>query len=180
MQMPPVNYPRKQHLFEIWIRPVPNEAKHFALRAALRELKKLVDNGLTKEQFELQKNFLSKYVLHFAPSTSARLGYALDDKFYGIEGSHLELFRKMMGEITLDEVNAAIKKYLQYDNMMISVITNEAGKYKEALLSNAESPIEYASSKPAEIVEEDKEIIKFPLKIEEDNVKIIQVESLFK
>ena len=45
--MPPVNVPRREQLFEIWIRTLPNEKAVFALRAALRELKSLVDNGLT-------------------------------------------------------------------------------------------------------------------------------------
>ncbi|HET55128.1 MAG TPA: insulinase family protein, partial [Ignavibacteria bacterium] len=125
-QMPPTNVSRRQQIFEIWIRPVPNETKHFSLRAALRELKLLVDNGLTENQFELTRNFLKKYVLHYAPTTMERLGYAIDDKFYGIDGSHLERFRTMMDKVTLEDVNNAIKKYLQYENMMIAVITNNA------------------------------------------------------
>ncbi|MDZ7762922.1 MAG: pitrilysin family protein [Melioribacteraceae bacterium] len=32
-QMPPTNVARKQQIFEIWIRPVPNETKHFALES---------------------------------------------------------------------------------------------------------------------------------------------------
>ena len=88
--MPPVNAARHQQIFEIWIRPVPNETKHFVLRTAIRELQKLVDNGMTKDDFELTRQFLYKYVLHYAPDTQTRLGYALDDKFYGIEGSHLK------------------------------------------------------------------------------------------
>ncbi|MDZ7762923.1 MAG: hypothetical protein U5K00_00645 [Melioribacteraceae bacterium] len=54
----------------------------------------LVDEGLTKEEFELTRGFLKKYVLHFAPTTSQRLGYALDDKFYGIDGTHLQKFKR--------------------------------------------------------------------------------------
>ena len=38
-QLPGQNVARRQQIFEIWIRPVPNEATHFALRAALREFK---------------------------------------------------------------------------------------------------------------------------------------------
>ena len=35
--MPPVNVPRRRHLFEIWIRTLPTAQAPFALRAALRE-----------------------------------------------------------------------------------------------------------------------------------------------
>jgi len=84
--MPPVNVPRREQLFEIWIRTLPNDRAVFALRAALRELQSLVDHGLTEQQFELTRGFLKKYSLHFAETTSARLGYAVDDRFYGIDG----------------------------------------------------------------------------------------------
>ncbi len=73
--VPPQNVARRQQIFEIWIRPVPNETRHFALRAALREFQKLVDNGLTENEFQLTRGFLSKYALHYAATTmeTARL-----------------------------------------------------------------------------------------------------------
>jgi len=180
LQMPPVNAARRQQIFEIWIRPVPNETKHFVLRAAIRELHKLVDNGLAKEPFELTRNFLKKYALHYAPDTDSRLGYAIDDRFYGIDGSHLEKFHQMMDELTLKDVNEAIKKHLQYNNMKIAIITNNAEELKKQLVSNAESPIQYDSPKSEDVYKEDKEIMKYPLKIVADKVKIVKVEDLFK
>lgn len=179
-QMPPTNVSRRQQIFEIWIRPVPNETKHFSLRAAIRELKLLVDNGLTENQFELTRNFLKKYVLHYAPTTMDRLGYAVDDKFYEIDGSHLEKFRTMMDKITLEDVNNAVKKYLQYENMKIAVVTNNAEEFKYNVVNNVESPIKYSSPKPQEVYDEDEFIKIFNLPISEEKVKIIPVEELFK
>ncbi len=179
-QMPPSNVSRKQQIFEIWIRPVPNETRHFVLRTALRELQLLVDNGMTKENFELTRNFLRKYVLNFAKTTSSRLGYAIDDKFYGINGSHLELFRKMMDEITLEDVNNAIKKNLQYDNLKIAIITKDAESFKNSLVENTTSPIEYSTAKPESVLEEDKKIVDYQLKIDKEKINIVEVEDLFK
>ncbi|MEW6236024.1 MAG: pitrilysin family protein [Candidatus Omnitrophota bacterium] len=179
VQMPPVNVARRQQIFEIWIRPVPNETRHFVLRAAIRELQKLVDNGLTKEQFELTRNFLKKYALHYAPDTDSRLGYSIDDRFYCLNGSHLEKFRQMMDELTLKDVNQAIKKHLQYKNIKIAIITNNAEELKKQLVSNAESPIKYDAPKSEEIYNEDKEIMKYPLKIAAEKAKIVKVEDLF-
>lgn len=179
-QMPMPNAPRRQQLFEIWIRPVPNNTRHFALRAALKEFKTLVDKGMSEDDFKLTKGFLKKYVLHFAPSTDMRLGYAVDDKFYGIDGSHIEKFRKMMDEITLAEVNQAIKKHFQYQNMVIAIITENSEKLKSDLAANSESPINYDTPKSPEVYEEDKEIIKFPVNIGSNNIKIVNVENLFK
>jgi zinc protease len=146
----------------------------------MRELKKLVDNGMSAEQFELTREFLRKYILHFAETTSGRLGYALDDCFYGIDGEgHLARFRKMLEEITLEEVNAAIKKHLQYENVMIAMVTGEAESLKQALIDDSVSPIQYSSPKPKAVLEEDAEIASFPLKVKEENIRIFPVESMF-
>ena len=179
-QMPPTNVSRKQQIFEMWIRPVPNETRHFVLRTAMRELQLLVDNGMTKENFELTRNFLKKYVLNYAKTTSSRLGYAIDDKFYGVNGSHLELFRKMMDQITLDDVNNVIKKHLQYQNMKIAIITNDAESFKNDLIANTSSPIVYSTPKPDFVLEEDKNIIDYKLNVDGNKITIMPVEDLFK
>ena len=70
LEFPVPNNPRRQQIFEMWIRPVPHAWGHFALRAALRELKNLVDNGLTEEQVLEKRAALGKYVFHFAPTTT--------------------------------------------------------------------------------------------------------------
>lgn len=178
-QMPPVNVARKQHIFEVWIRPVPNEARHFALRAAMRELEALISNGMSKEDFNLTRGFLKNYVLHYAPDTYTRLGYALDDVFYGIGEGHIALFRKMMDEITLEEVNAAIKKHLSMERFHIAVVTNNAEEFKEALVKNSVSSITYSTPKPDEVLQEDKDIEKYPLPMKHENIRIIPVQKLF-
>ncbi len=67
LEFPAPGDPRRQQIFEMWIRPMPNEWAHFALRAVLRELKHLVDDGLTEEQVKEKRAALSKYVFHFRP-----------------------------------------------------------------------------------------------------------------
>jgi zinc protease len=176
---PPQNVCRRQQIFEIWIRPVPTETRHFTLRAALREFKQLVQNGMTRDDFDLTKSFLKKYALHYAPTTMERLGYALDDRFYGIDGGHLELFREMMDDITFEEVNAAVQKFFQFGNMHIVVVTPNAEAFRGALLQDSSSPITYATPKAASVLKEDEEIQMFPLKIGPRGVKVVRVEDIF-
>ena len=180
-QMPPTNVARNHQIWQGWIRTLPNERAHFALRAAIRELETLVDEGMSEEEFELTRSFLSKYALHFAPTNSTRLGYAIDDRFYGIDGEgHLARFRQRMSELTLDEVNEAIKKHLQYDNMKIAIVTGEAEAMAKALAEDTPSPIDYGSvEKPAEILDEDKIISNYPLKIGADKISTISVDQIF-
>jgi len=178
-QFPPVNVARHQQLFEIWIRPVPNDTRHFVLRATMRELRNFVDNGISEEQFDLTRDFLRKYIFHYAPTTMMRLGYAIDDQFYGIPGSHLENFRAALDTMTVADVNEAIRKYLQYDNLQIVIVSNEAEKLRDELLNNSPSPIRYATPKPKEVLEDDKQLENYPLDIKPENVKIVDVQDLF-
>lgn len=178
--MPPVNVPRRHQLFEVWIRTLPNGDAPFALRAALRELTLLIDGGMTSEQFELTRTFLKKYSLHFAETTAGRLGYAMDDRFYGIEGEgHLERFRRMMDELTVDDVNAAIKRHLQHRNIKIAIVTGDAEGLAATLASGAPTPVTYETPKPAEILEEDRTIAAWPLDIARERIEIIPVEQAF-
>jgi zinc protease len=178
-RQPPTGVGRRQQMFEVWIRTLPNKHAHFALRAAMREVKDLVDGGMTQKEFDLTREFLSKYVLHFAETTTNRLGYAVDDQFYELEGSHLAKFREAMKTLTLADVNAAIRKHLQYENLKIAIVTGEAESLKQAMISNAPSPMVYDNPKSDAIVAEDKEIAMFPLGVKAADVRVVPVEQMF-
>jgi zinc protease len=179
-QMPPANVARHHQLFEVWIRTLPNAQAHFALRAAVREVESLVQNGLTQEQFDLTRSFLQKYALHFAETTSNRLGYAVDDRFYALaDTGNLARFQQAMANLTRDEVNAALRRHLNPANLMISIVTGDAEAMAKALGSDAASPITYATEKPAAVLEEDKVIATYPLGIPAANVKVVPVETMF-
>ena len=121
---------------------------------------------MTQEEFELTRSFLKKYFLHYAETTGERLGYAVDDRFYGIgEPGHLEKLHQALDSLTREEVNAALKKHLKLDNLKLAIITGDAEAMAKALEADAPSPITYPAEKPAEILEEDKAIVSFPLKI---------------
>lgn len=182
LSMPDPNNARKKQIFEVWIRPVQHIHRHFALRAALRELTNVVDNGMTEEDFEKTKTFLSKYALHYAPTTDMRLGYQIDSKFYNIEdnNNYIQLFRDKIKNLTLDEVNKAIKKHIQYKNIQFSIITQNSEQFMNDLINDKESSIEYETPKPQEVLLEDNAIATFPLKVKKENCKITKVEDLFK
>lgn len=63
--------------------------------------------------------------------------------------------------------------------MKIAIITQDAKAFKKTLVTNAPSPMEYAAPKPPEVLEEDKEIEAYPLKIDEGEVKIVKADGMF-
>jgi zinc protease len=178
-QFPPPNVARRQQIFQVWIRPVPNETRLFAFRAAMRELESLIQNGMTEEDFNQTKKFLSGYILHYAPTTNAKLGYALDDRFYGNEQEHWSTYAETLENLTLEEVNAAIKKYLTFGDVKVVFITPDAEGLKNALVNNEPSPITYQSAKPDEVYKEDENISNYPLQVKPENVTIVEVDAVF-
>jgi zinc protease len=176
--MPPTGVGRRAQLFEIWIRTIQTENAPFAIRAALREVERLVENGLTAEQFEATRTFLKGYAAHFAESTYERLGYALDDRFHGLDG-HLASFRAMLDEVTLDDVNAAVRAHMGLDNLVLAAVTNDAAGLRTALAGEAPTPVHYPPGiqKPAEILAEDEAIAAWPLRIH--SVEIVPIGSMF-
>jgi len=179
--MPEPNNPRRQQLFEVWLRPVQNQHRHFALRAALRELKKVVDNGLTKEDFELTKKFLYSYSLNYAQTTMDKLGYQIDSKFYGVndDGNYINYFRKKLSSLKLEDVNRAIKKYIQYENIKFAIVTKNAEEFNEELINNLPSPITYVTQVDESVLKEDLEIQNYQLNIDRDKIKIVKVDEMF-
>lgn len=179
-QMPAPNNARRQQLFEVWIRPVQHEHRHFVLRAAMRELQQVVDNGMTREAFELTQRFLDKYALQYAKTTSERLGYAIDAKFYGIERAYIDQFRRRIAALTLEEVNAAIKRHLQYDNVKFGIVTNDGEAFRRDLVMNMPSPVSYSTPIPEEVLEEDAHIAVHPLDFVEERIRIVSVDEMFR
>jgi zinc protease len=179
-QMPPVNVPRRSRLFEIWIRTLPNDQAVFALRSALRELERLIEKGLKREDFELTRRFLGNYTLHYAPTTAARLGYAIDDAFYGIEGDgHLARFRERLEELELDEANSAIRRHWQTASFSLAIVTGAADAVATALASGAPTPITYPNPMPQAVQDEDREIAAWPIDIDGAAIERWPVTSLF-
>jgi zinc protease len=178
-QMPPTNVARRAQLFQVWIRTLPNEHAHFALRAAHRELERLVEQGLTQEQFELTRDFLKKYILHFADTTGQRLGYAIDDRFYGIDGGHLQRCGTALDSMTLEQVNAAIKRHIHPDELAIVIVTGQAETLRVAIVADQVATITYPSPKSDEVLAEDQVIGAHTLGVPAANVTIVPVEEMF-
>ena len=186
-QQPRVNISRRSHLFEIWIRPISSTAPGnlhdrtlFATRAAWYELQKLVDQGMTPEAVASSKQFLRNYVSTWASTIGRRLGYAVDDAFYGLgKPGYLQSLKAAVDKVTPEQVDAAIKKHLQDDNMYLVVITSDAAGFKKKLLSGDPTSITYAGERSAALLAEDKIIASFPIKVKESDIAIIPIDKVF-
>jgi len=176
---PMPNTPRQQQYFSIWIRPVPHDKAVFALRQAVRELDMFVKDGLSEEEFETTRRFLVNYSKLWIQTQSRRLGYELDGSFYGRESLVTELDRRLP-QLTREQVNAAIRRHLQAKDLCVAVVTRDAEKLRDAVLSGQRSPLRYdTEGTPKEILDEDKLIEAYPLRINRDRVRVVPAEAMF-
>ena len=175
---PDPNIARRAQIFEIWIRPVVPENAHMALRIAITELERLIQNGLSQEDFERTRDYLRKNVYVMTATENQQLGYALDSKWYGM-GDFAETMRDRLAKLTRDEVNAAIRRHLSAKDLSVVIVAKDAAGLKEKLLSDAFSPIRYDAEKPPEVLEEDKAIGARKLGLSPEKVRITRVEEVF-
>lgn len=178
-KFPAQNYCRQQQYFSIWIRPLANSNRHFALRQALLELTKLVEEGIPEERFELTRTYLLNYTKLYAETLGERLGWQIDSKYYGYKDFLAEV-QKRLSKITHEDVNRAIKKYLNFKNLYIAIITQDAESFRDDLVANTPSPIKYANpNMPEEILKEDLVYQVFQLDIKPEKVRIAPASDFF-
>ncbi|TAH42401.1 MAG: insulinase family protein [Bacteroidetes bacterium] len=197
--LPPAGTPRSSNYFSIWIRPVQTASglkgqyeelksieighAHFALRMALKEMDALIKNGMTEEDFIKTRDFLRSYTKLYIQSPASQLGYLMDARFYGRKDWIKELDALLSG-MTLDQVNKAIKKYWQTQNMNIVIITDksEAEPLAKSLRNNSPSPMSYSDGLKAslspDILNEDRTVESYPMPVKK--VSIVESESTFR
>jgi len=197
--LPQPGVPRRSNYFSMWIRPVQiaeglkqqyQELKDiqtghalFALRLALREVDNLVKNGMTKQDFEATRTFLRSYNKLYTQTPEKQLGFLMDSRFYGRK-DYIKEVDVLLAKLTLDDVNKAIQKYWQTQNMFVTIVTDdsEAPTIKKVLEEKSVTPMSYSNfvkeGLPKAVVAEDDEISRFPLNVK--SVKIIDSKDTFK
>ena len=108
----------------------------------------------------------------------AELGYAIDSMFYGIP-PYNEYLKTQLAKLTLADVNRVIKQYIRTDRMVIAAVTKNGEELKKELASDDASPMTYNSPKPQEITDEDKLVIKWPLGLKPEDIKVTPVARYF-
>jgi zinc protease len=175
---PEPNIARRAQIFEVWIRPVVPENGPMALRIALWEVRKLVENGLTRAEFETTRDYLMKSVFLMTATQDQQLGYALDSKWYGIP-EYTSFMRDHLAKLTLAEVNAAIRKHLSGQDLQVVAVTKDAKGLANHLVNDVAPAIRYEAPRPPDVQDEDKAIAAVKLGIRPEAVTVTPVDAVF-
>lgn len=178
-RFPLPNLSRHHQYFSIWLRPVLPQKAQFAIRMAVREFEEFVAHGMTEADFTRVRDFASQYYALFLQTESRRLGYTIDDHFYGMDQAWLERVRAAWQRMTVAEVNAAIRRHLDPSRLQIAAVTSHAAAFADALASDAPSPITYDTPPAESVLAEDREIQAYPIRIARDHIRIVPVASIF-
>jgi len=178
---------RHQQELSIWVRPVQNENRLFAVRAVLYELNRsLTDEPFTAAEVAQTKGFLDGYLLLFDQTETRKLGFALDDAFYGMNG-FLGTWHQALRQVTAEQVNAAWRKWVDPSKLEIVLAGKDMEAVKQVIVSNAATPIHYqvdatgkSAEKPPAQLATDKEIEKLSFGAKGDaDVAVVKVGQEF-
>ncbi len=188
---PPAGTPRDQQYFSIWIRPVAHQYTHFIMKAMTAELDDFLQNALTPQQVAEAKIKARTLYLNYAESKSRQLGYKLDDLFYNMrDHGYLDTMLAQIDAVTPEQVNAAIKKHLQEQNLDYVIVTNEkegarlADDIANSTNVQSKTLAEYHISEPIppekqQMLEQDKRWAAFPLNIPRANISVVKAADMF-
>ena len=108
----------------------PREAREHGVRdprGALR-LHEARERRRHADDFERQRGFVSRLEGLQAQTMSRRLGYAMDDRTYGLDGAYLDVVRKGWSQLDAPKLNALMKKLLGTKDLAIVVVTSDGQK----------------------------------------------------
>ena len=177
---PDANLGRSSQIFQVWLRPLrSNNDAHFATRAAMFELDKLITNGMTEKDFLATRNFLINYVPQMVSSQDKQLGYALDSEYYNTT-DFVNYVRNQLKSLTVADINRVIKQNLQSEDIQFVFISGDAKDMEKRLLTESRSTLKYNSDKPADLLADDKIIQDYKLSIPKKNLEIVPVKDIFK
>jgi zinc protease len=145
----PTQAARSRQAFTVWGRPSSLENGCFLTRQLVREVRSLGETGLSDAEFSLGQSHLAGNIPLLATGIDRALGYAMDSRFYRLQGDYLKLLQARVIALRRPKVNLLLAKYLRNVPMHLVVVTKDPEAFRKELTSK-QCAIHYAEgiSKP--------------------------------
>ena len=177
--IPRTNVLRSTQDTTLWLRPVEAKNGVFATRVVVNMVEELLGKPFPAERWETAKGFLIGATRIWAQTDQRRLGYAIDDLLSGTK-DWLGTLRETAQGLTAEQAQAILKKHYSVDRLNFVFVTKDAQGLKQALASQAPTPITYPSPKPAEVLERDKLIAAQKLPMTAGAIDIVDAAGFMK
>ncbi|MBX7116379.1 MAG: insulinase family protein [Myxococcaceae bacterium] len=170
------NMARTSQDMSIWVRPVEPQNAVFATRGTLYFLNEMLNKPIPKENFETARGFLTGATRLWEQTDQRRLGYAIDALFYGTP-NFLEDYRNAMATLTPEQMQAAMRKYVDAGNLNFVFVAKDAEALKVALTTQAPTMMSYPTPKDEAVLKTDKAISAYPLPMHPSLIEIVDAQS---
>ena len=92
------------------------------LEQTLLQLKKIQEEGLTQEELETAKQILKiSYLKNIETPESQLNTIAYYDHYLGVEAHFMKNYIKLLSDLSLEEVNASLKKFIFMDSLQVLI-----------------------------------------------------------
>ena len=175
---PAPGFPRSRQYASIWIRPVEPANGPFALKQAVWELRRFLKEGIPAGEFEETRQYVIAFSRLKEQTLERRLGMALDDRFYGLEGS-ADRLREAWKGLTREQVGDALRRRWRADGLTLVAVASDPEGLRRALLSGEPATIRYGTTMQPAVLEEDRLIGATDLGLSPDRITILGADDLF-
>ncbi|HSJ67878.1 MAG TPA: pitrilysin family protein [Anditalea sp.] len=103
---------------------VRSEVTDSAVYEIIHEIRNIVDKGITQDELDAAKANLSGSFGRSLESPSTIANFAINTERYNLPKDFYATYLQRLNAITVEDVNAAAKKYLKPENMYITVVGN--------------------------------------------------------
>ncbi|MGY6743347.1 MAG: insulinase family protein [Cecembia sp.] len=103
---------------------VKQTATDSAIHEMIFEIRNLRDNGVTAEELEAALSNISGSFGRSLESPSTIANFAINTERYKLPADFYTTYLQRLNALTVEDINAAAKKYLKPDNMYITVVGN--------------------------------------------------------
>ena len=169
---------RSAEYSSIWLRPVQPANGIFALRLAVWELRRLIRDGLTSQEFETTREHLRNLSQIWRQTLSRRLALAMDDVHFG-DKDGIESLRRALDGMTVDAVNHACKRRLNGVNLKAVLVCAKADSLRGLIENDTPTPIVYSGGDaPDSLKTLDTGIAAMPLGVKQ--VRVMEATQTFR
>ncbi|MCU0699497.1 MAG: insulinase family protein [Myxococcaceae bacterium] len=175
--LPRPNIRRTVEDLSLWLRPVEAKNGPFAVRALLYFLDETLRVPLSPERFETARGFLLGALRQWTLTDQRRLGWAIDELLTGTPG-HVDSLRAAIATLTPADVQRALRTHVTPDRLSFVFVTRDAEGLVTALTDGAPTPAVYPTPKPADVLEADTRVERFPLPMERARIEVIDAATV--
>lgn len=116
-----VPYDRRRQSFTMWTFPAATDAAA-CIQLELELLESWVNDGVTEDELRNAKDYLVRSNVFQTDTAAKRMGLLLDEHLHALPKDYHKTFTNKVAALTLEQVNAAVKRRISLDNLLITVV----------------------------------------------------------